>query len=152
MTWWSRWKADCASVSGRRPLQPELARAVNVSDRTLRRRLQAQETNFRALRDTTRYERARDLLCHTALTMTDVAAAVGYADARAFRRAFKRWSGHLPADFRRQALAASSEGIAEVTASRPLTRDARASTVDDIKHRANTDRPPAVHALQANLQ
>lgn len=101
---------------GQAPLQPELARAVNVSDRTLRRRLQAQETNFRALRDTTRYERARDLLSHTALTIADVAAAVGYADARAFRRAYKRWSGHLPADFRRQALAASSEGIAKVPA------------------------------------
>lgn len=82
------------------PLQPELARAVNVSDRTLRRRLQAQDTSFRALRDGTRYERARDLLAHTAMTVAEVAAAVGYSDARAFRRAFKRWSGQLPAAFR----------------------------------------------------
>jgi AraC-like DNA-binding protein len=73
---------------------------VNVSERTLRRRLQAQDTRFRALRDSTRDERARDLLAQTSMTVAEVAAAVGYADARAFRRAFKRWTGVLPAAYR----------------------------------------------------
>ncbi len=83
-----------------RPRQSDLAQAINVSDRTLRRRLGAQGTSYRAIGDDTRYQRARDLLGNTAMTVAQVAEAVGYADARAFRRAFKRWSGQLPAEYR----------------------------------------------------
>lgn len=86
-----------------RSRQTELAQMVNLSDRTLRRRLEAQATSFRALRDDTRYERARDLLVNSTLTMAQIAESVGYSDARAFRRAFKRWSGQLPADYRASA-------------------------------------------------
>mgnify|MGYP001810125002 CR=1 FL=1 len=83
-----------------KPNQKEMAQMVNISERTLRRRLGEQETTYRALRDSTRFERARDLLMHSAMTIAQIAEAVGYADARAFRRAFKRWSGQLPARFR----------------------------------------------------
>lgn len=83
-----------------RATQKSLAQMVNVSDRTLRRRLSRQDVTFRGLRDDTRYERARDLLTHSSMTVAQVAEAVGYSDARAFRRAFKRWSGCLPAEFR----------------------------------------------------
>lgn len=80
--------------------QRELAHMVNVSERTLRRRLEAQSVSYRSLRDETRFKRARDLLARTSMTMAQVADAVGYSDARAFRRAFKRWSGQLPAQYR----------------------------------------------------
>ncbi len=81
--------------------QRELARMVNVSERTLRRRLGGgSSVSYRSLRDETRFERARDLLARTSMTMAQVADAVGYSDARAFRRAFKRWSGRLPAQYR----------------------------------------------------
>ena len=82
------------------PRQADLARQVNVSERTLRRRLGDQAVGYRALRDSTLYERARDLLENSTLSINDIAHAVGYADARAFRRAFKRWSGQLPTAFR----------------------------------------------------
>jgi len=88
--------------------QRELAHMVNMSERTLRRRLEAQSLSYRALRDETRFERARDLLARTSMTMAQVADAVGYSDARAFRRAFKRWSGQLPTDYRAGASAAES--------------------------------------------
>ncbi len=78
------------------PRQGEMAGQINVSDRTLRRRLAQRETSFRELRDNTRLARARDLLANTDLTIAEVAQAVGYADARSFRRAFKRWTGELP--------------------------------------------------------
>jgi AraC-like DNA-binding protein len=81
--------------------QSDLAREVNVSERTLRRRLGAQELGYRKLRDTSLFERARDLLANSKMTINEVALAVGYSDARAFRRAFKRWSGQLPTTFRR---------------------------------------------------
>lgn len=90
-----------------RTQQRELAQMVNISERTLRRRLEAQSVSFQALRDETRFERARDLLARTSMTMAQVADAVGYSDARSFRRAFKRWSGTLPADFRAASASAS---------------------------------------------
>jgi AraC-like DNA-binding protein len=83
-----------------KPTQKELASMLNVSDRTLRRRLGRQETTYRTLRDSTRFERARDLLGNSDMTMAQVAELVGYSDARAFRRAFKRWAGVLPNEFR----------------------------------------------------
>jgi AraC-like DNA-binding protein len=82
--------------------QDDLARMVNLSGRTIRRRLAAQGTQFRALRDGTRQERAVDLLKNSDMNIADIAQAVGYSDARAFRRAFQRWTGTLPAAFRTQ--------------------------------------------------
>lgn len=84
------------------PRQKELAGSVNISERTLRRRLSAQETTYRELRDDARRDKARDLLLHTSLTISQVALEVGYSDARAFRRAFKRWTGVLPTELRGQ--------------------------------------------------
>ncbi|PTT79719.1 AraC family transcriptional regulator, partial [Pelomonas sp. HMWF004] len=37
---------------------------------------------------------------HTTQTIAEVALALGYADARSFRRAFKRWTGQLPTALR----------------------------------------------------
>lgn len=82
------------------PTQKELASSVNLSDRTLRRRLGHQETTFRALHDSARFDRARDLLCNSTMTVAQIAELVGYSDARAFRRAFKRWAGVLPNVYR----------------------------------------------------
>jgi len=82
------------------PRQGDMAGQIHVSERTLRRRLAQRDTSFRELRDGTRLERARDLLAHTTMTIAEVAQALGYADARSFRRAFKRWTGQLPTQFR----------------------------------------------------
>lgn len=84
-----------------RPRQTDLAQDVNLSERTLRRKLGQQALSYSRLRDEALYEKARDLLGNSALTIGEVATAVGYSDARAFRRAFKRWSGRLPTEFRR---------------------------------------------------
>lgn len=83
-----------------KPSQKEMAQMVNLSERTLRRKLGEQKTTYRALKDGTRFERARDLLINSDMTIVQIAEIVGYADARAFRRAFKRWSGRLPGSFR----------------------------------------------------
>lgn len=82
--------------------QQGLAAQVNISERTLRRRLVEQQTSYRGLRDEARYERARDLLMNTEMKIADVAQTLGYADSRSFRRAFKRWSGLLPTELRRR--------------------------------------------------
>lgn len=82
----------------------DIAEQFNCSDRTLRRRLASQGANYRGLRDQVRHERAADLLRHTGMSVAEVAQAVGFADARSFRRAFKRWTGRLPGEARDAAL------------------------------------------------
>lgn len=80
--------------------QKDLAKMMNISERTLRRRLAQQNTHYRTFRDSTRFARASDLLTNSTMTIAQIAEALGYADARAFRRAFKRWSGRLPSEYR----------------------------------------------------
>lgn len=106
-----------ATVAGRMrasvgdlPVQTALAKTVNLSERTLRRRLQAQSVSYRGLRDEARYELARDLLRHSSMSISEIAAAAGYADPRAFRRAFRRWSGMLPTAFRQFPVAGDDTG------------------------------------------
>lgn len=78
----------------------EMAKQLNMSERTLRRKLTEQGYTYRGLVDEIRYERARDLLRHSAQSIAGVAQALGFSDAHTFRRAFKRWSGQLPGQFR----------------------------------------------------
>ncbi|WP_256124483.1 AraC family transcriptional regulator [Pseudomonas yamanorum] len=73
-----------------------ISQQLNMSERTLRRRLADLGLSYSGLCDQIRYERASDLLRNTSMTVADVAHALGFSDARGFRRAFKRWSGMLP--------------------------------------------------------
>ncbi|USX28821.1 AraC family transcriptional regulator [Oxalobacteraceae bacterium OTU3CINTB1] len=74
--------------------------ALNMSERTLRRRLAELDTSYQRLVDQVRYECALDLLRRSAMPLVDIAMATGFTDARNFRRAFKRWSGILPNQIR----------------------------------------------------
>ena len=66
-------------------------------------RLAAQHgTSLSALIDTVREGTARELLLDASISIEKIAALVGYADDRAFRRAFKRWTGLSPSEFRQQ--------------------------------------------------
>jgi AraC-like DNA-binding protein len=69
-----------------------------MSARTLRRRLEEEGTTMQALLDDLRQELASRYLGERKLTQTEVALELGFADARAFRRAFKRWTGKTPGD------------------------------------------------------
>ncbi|MEC7815615.1 MAG: AraC family transcriptional regulator [Pseudomonadota bacterium] len=85
------------------PFPPKLARVAStlfVSERTLKRRLQEEDASFQNLVDQVRLERARDLLRSTGLNLSQIADALGYADAANFTRAFKRWTGLSPSHFR----------------------------------------------------
>ena len=74
-----------------------VARALGLSERTLRRRLQAEGTSFGDQYAKARFELARSYL--RSLPVRDVAEMLGYHDASTFRRAFRRWSGSTPAKF-----------------------------------------------------
>jgi AraC-like DNA-binding protein len=68
--------------------------------RTLNRHLNGEGTDFRELTNEVRFEIARQLLTNTRLPLGQIAAALGYSEASAFTRAFRRWSGQAPSVWR----------------------------------------------------
>lgn len=78
----------------------QLARALELSPRTLRRRLDEAGVSFRQLRDGVRAQAARVLLEDEGLTVAAASRRLGYSDPRAFRRACKRWLGQAPGGLR----------------------------------------------------
>jgi AraC-like DNA-binding protein len=78
----------------------QVAGALQLSVRTLRRRLSEDGSSFRALCEQVRVETARRLLREEGMTVAAAAEQLGFSDARAFRRAFKRWLGQVPGKMR----------------------------------------------------
>jgi AraC-like DNA-binding protein len=77
-----------------------VAQQFGISQRTLRRKLDAEGKSFQALVNRTRHELACQLLRNTQLPVTHVAAALQYADANAFSRAFRQWTQSSPTAWR----------------------------------------------------
>jgi AraC-like DNA-binding protein len=76
------------------------ARELGVSVRTLRRRLAEDRQSFRALTQELQVERACAMLRNPDFTLQAVAYALGFADAAAFHRAFRRWTGLTACEYR----------------------------------------------------
>jgi len=77
-----------------------IARSMFVSKRTLARRLKREGSGYRQIRDEVLAELAARHLRESGLTVESVAALLGYHDTANFRRAFRRWFGQSPGDFR----------------------------------------------------
>jgi len=76
------------------------ARAFGTSVRSLQRTLQDLGTSYQELSDARRKAAALRLLSEPMLAVYEVALALGYQDASSFNRAFKRWTGQAPRDYR----------------------------------------------------
>lgn len=85
---------------GRYPELAEIAEQLHVSERTLKRHLQAEGCSFQALLDEVRQRDAERLLADPKLAIKQVADAVGYADPANFARAFGKWTGLSPKAWR----------------------------------------------------
>jgi AraC-like DNA-binding protein len=81
----------------------EVAKGFGMSERTLRRRLEDEGTSFRERLDRVRELRALELM--QTHQVQEIATLVGFQDARAFQRAFRRWTGKSPTELRSQTLA-----------------------------------------------
>jgi len=79
---------------------PSIARALNVSVRTLNRRLAEEGTSFREVVNGALGAVAQRLFVEEARPIEDVAYAMGFSQPSAFHRAFKRWTGATPAAIR----------------------------------------------------
>jgi AraC-like DNA-binding protein len=84
------------------PTIEQIAAHLNVSQRTLQRKLQAEGFVFQQIIDELKKEFATKYLKRSDLNISDVAYLLSYADVSAFNRAFKRWYGMLPSAFRIQ--------------------------------------------------
>ncbi|WP_266156535.1 AraC family transcriptional regulator [Dyella silvatica] len=85
------------------PRLPEVARELNLSERSLRRKLADSGRIFRDIHDHVRAERALELLHTGRLSVAAIGNELGFSDPREFRRAFKRWTGVPPQAARRAA-------------------------------------------------
>ena len=101
-----------ATVTTRRPSVDDAASTLRISTRTLKRRLAAAGTTFQQLRDEVQFELACQLLRNTTIPAGQVASIVGYSESSAFNRAFRRWAGVPPAEWRHRR-SASEEPAAD---------------------------------------
>ena len=89
-----------AMVATRRPSIDDAAATLRISTRTLKRRLAAAGRTFQRLRDEVQSELACQLLSSTTIPTGQIASLVGFSESSSFNRAFKRWAGVPPAEWR----------------------------------------------------
>lgn len=86
--------------TGSMPDMRPVARELGMSARSLRRRLDEEGTSFRNIAHVVMETSARSLLQHPAATVQEVSHALGFGHVTTFHRAFKRWTGLTPQQYR----------------------------------------------------
>lgn len=89
-------------LPGGEPRREDIAGGLALTDRTLQRRLQAENTSFQQLLDEARRELARKYLAEDRYSLGEVADLLGFVDQSNFFRACKRWFGVPPGQYRRR--------------------------------------------------
>lgn len=84
--------------------EDEVAATFGMSRRTLARRLKDNGSSFRQVLEVSLFDSARHLLQSSSLPLLEIADRLGYADPASFSRAFKRWSGMTPREWRHRRL------------------------------------------------
>ncbi len=80
-----------------------VAEKLNMTSRTLRRRLAREDSSYQAILAEVRYELAREYLATSSLPMEEISQLLGYSAQANFSNAFKRWHGASPRQFRQAA-------------------------------------------------
>lgn len=91
----------CLSRSGRFPGVETVAQTLGMSPRTLHRRLAEQQRTYQSVLDEVRCALAIEFLQQSDMPMDDLAAQVGFSEAANFRKAFRKWTGQSPGDYRK---------------------------------------------------
>jgi AraC-like DNA-binding protein len=94
-------KAIAESMREGDPTLARVAKRMGLSPRTLERRLEERGARFKKLMDDTRRRFAINYLADREHTITQVAFLLGYSEVSALNRAFKRWTGSTPLEYRR---------------------------------------------------
>jgi len=77
-----------------------IAKELNLSERSLQRKLQEKGTTFRSVLDNVREMAAIQYIKNPVNTMSDIAFLLGFSEQSAFSRAFKKWTGTSPIKYR----------------------------------------------------
>ena len=80
----------------------KVAAELHLTARTLRRRLQQAGTSYQNLIEQLRQRLAVEYLLHSQRPVDDIASLLGYSDPSNFGRAFRRWTGQSPREYRQQ--------------------------------------------------
>ncbi|MGG4166486.1 helix-turn-helix domain-containing protein [Rossellomorea vietnamensis] len=92
------------SLAGGRPDLQTVAWELGMSDRTLQRRLTDEGISFKNLLTQVRHELAREYLADSSFDIKEVAFMIGYEDHNSFYRAFHKWEGDTPSNWRTEYL------------------------------------------------
>ena len=84
------------------PSSEQLASNLNMSEQTLRRKLNAEGMSYQRLKDDLRYSLANRWLDNQSLRIAEISRLLGFSEPRAFSRAYKQWSGQSPKEYRHQ--------------------------------------------------
>jgi AraC-like DNA-binding protein len=95
-----------AGLRGGDPGLESVARQLGMSPRTLQRRLSEHNAIFNQMLDTMRFGAAKSYLAQGNIAATEIAYLLGFAEQSSFNRAFRRWAGQTPGEFRRANTAA----------------------------------------------
>lgn len=83
------------------PPRGDVARALHLSEKTLQRRLTGEDSSYQRILDETRSDLAQQYLREKGVSVCEVTFRLGFSDQSSFTRAFKRWTGVAPGEFRR---------------------------------------------------
>ncbi|HSZ10205.1 MAG TPA: AraC family transcriptional regulator [Steroidobacteraceae bacterium] len=90
------------SLPGELPEFEEVAAEMNIAPATLRRRLHEEGTFYQSIKDQLRRDLAIGYLSHSRRSAMDIGLELGFSERSAFHRAFKKWTGASPGEFRRR--------------------------------------------------
>jgi AraC-like DNA-binding protein len=100
-SWTARLRARLRATQGQAwPTLEEVAAELDIAPATLRRRLRSERTSYQAIKDHLRRDIAIHQLIHEPVSVSEIATAVGFQDTSAFHRAFRRWTGSQPGEYR----------------------------------------------------
>src|SRR5271170_3062519 len=80
-----------------------LAEQLNMTPATMRRRLHEEGASYQSIKDQLRRDLAISYLSHSDRSVMDIAVELGFSERSAFHRAFRKWTGASPGEFRAMA-------------------------------------------------
>lgn len=87
-------------LSGEMPTLEDVSSMFGITSQTLRRRLRDEGHTYQSLKDSLRCDAAIELLARPDLSLVQIATMVGFSEPSTFHRAFKKWTGLPPGEYR----------------------------------------------------